>query len=333
MPPPPSTFRHDRTHFLLTLAVLMLAACSNAIDKSPTSGNEALGVAASVIIPGCDTPSGTAYLFKCWENQAVIEVATTSTSSQIRNAIQAGVSRWNSLLGEAPVGYRRSFSWAGTATTNADVVIEVHGSLNDDFCGKEGSGRIYLYQLGTVDCPSASSHYGDIATVIAHELTTVIGWKDGVEDYGVTGISDEYCVSTFRSAAPGPLSTTACYHDADRVLKLYRNGSVDLGTQQDYYGTKILGSSDVALSALTAEVGQSVGITAQYLTAGQHAQYSALVAYGPASYQASFSAPGKVHRSANAIVADSTGTVDVTLRPNSVPSGYAAAHQDGECDD
>ncbi len=279
----------------------------------------------ALLAPGCTTPSGTAYLFKCWTNQGVINVATIDTSSVIKGAIQDGVGKWNGLLNLAPTSYRRSFGWNDTVTATADVVFHVMGtSTVGPYCGREfGGSSVILYPLTDEHCPSGGSWYGDVATVVAHELSTVLGWRDDIETHGVAGISDQWCVSTWRSLTPGPLSTTACYHDVDGVLKLYRNGSVNLGTWNDYFGTKILASSDAALSASTVQVGQSVNITAQYLRAGPHAQYSAQVAYGPGAYQAIPSPSGKVHQSGNTIVADDTGTVTIQLRPGGPPSGYA----------
>lgn len=330
-PPLPARVRLILSSNLLVAAALVGcggpdAAPLTAATSIPEAPPEVTGVPPlSALLQTCFTPSGTGYLYKCWATQGVIEIATTSTESSIQDAIEAGINRWNTLLDQAPTAYRRRFSWINTATTAADVVIEVHGQDDDTFCGKEGNGRIHLFELGSTDCPTTNSWYGDIATVVAHELTTVIGWDDDVEGYGVSGISNQHCVSTFPSSTPGPLSSQACYHDTDGVMKLYRSssGTVDLGDWQDYFGTKILAQSDVGLAASTVDTGQRVAITAQFLTAGPHAQYSASVAYGPANYQATFSPSGKAHQSGSNIVADAEGTVQVTLKPQSTPSGYS----------
>ncbi|MDX2207332.1 MAG: hypothetical protein SFU57_06780 [Gemmatimonadales bacterium] len=233
------------------------------------------------------------------------------------------MNNWNALLGQAPTSYRRLFNWNDTTTAGADVIVEVHGSATDSYCGKENGGRIDLFRLGSSECPTTRSSFGDIATVLAHELVTVLGWVDGVELFGVAGVSDEFCVATFPGTKdPGPLSTQHCYHDADGIMQLYRFGDAVLGDPTNYWGTRILALSDVGLAASTVAMGSSVAITATNLTAGPFAQYSATVPFGPASYSSQFFPSTSASRTGNSVTGLVAGLVNVTLRPTSAPTGF-----------
>jgi hypothetical protein len=272
--------------------------------------------------PSCGN-SGTNYLRKCWASDVVIEVATSSSDATIQGLLAEGVTRWNVLLSAAPVSYRRTFSWNGTSTTGADAVVHVHGPASATFCGKVNPDTfvIDLFVLGTSDCLVNNSYTGNIATVLAHELSSVIGWAEGVENLGVAGVSDAYCVSTFQGdKSPGPLSTNVCYHDANGIMRLYRLGSVDLGSA--YWSTKILSQTDVNLAAATVDSGQTVAITANGLSAGPHAQYGDVVGYGPSSYSSTILPSGFATRVGNSIRGDQVGAVTVKLLPTNAPSGY-----------
>lgn len=277
---------------------------------------------ASLVGPGCENTS-TFYLKRCWPSQGLILVATVNTDDAVKNALLAGVDNWNTLLGQAPTSYRRLFNWNGTMTAGADVIVEVHGSATDSYCGKENGGRIDLFRLGSSECPTTNSSFGDIATVLAHELVTVLGWVDGVELFGVAGVTDEFCVATFPGDKdPGPLSTQHCYHDADGIMQLYRFGDAALGDPSTYWGTPILALSDVGLAASTVAVGSSVAITGTQLFTGPFSQVSAAVPYGPSNYSSQFFPSSSASRTGNSVTGLLAGLVNVTLRPTSVPAGF-----------
>lgn len=306
---------------------LMILGCAGGEAPSPTLADspvpEGLEIPVAMMTgPSCGI-SGTSYLRKCWATDVVIEVATSSTDATIQQHLEAGVNRWNTLLSAAPVSYRRVFSWNGTTTSGADAVVHVHGPVGATFCGNVNPSTfvIDLYVLGAAQCPVGLSFTGDIPTVLAHELASVIGWEDGVENLGIAGVSNEYCVSTFPDRfSPGPLSTNICYHDVNGVMRLYKLGSVDLGGA--YWSTKILSQTDVGLAAATVDSGQTVAITANGLSAGPHAQYGDVVGYGPSSYSSTILPSGFATRVGNSIRGDQVGAVTVKLLPTNAPSGY-----------
>ncbi len=253
----------------------------------------------------------------------MIRVATSSTNQNVREKLEIGVARWNSLLSVAPTGYRRVFSWIGTDTSAAHAIVHVHGQSGQTYCGKVDPSTfvINLYVLGTTDCPTNNSYHGSIETVLAHELSSVIGWAEGVENLGVAGVSNDYCVSTFMGdKSPGPLSTNMCYHDVNGVMRLYNLGTVNLG--EHYWSTVILSESDVGIANDTVAVGATTSITATYLATGQHSQASTSVSTGPSNFQALFSAPGIASRAGNSIQGESTGSVQIRFRPFSAPGGF-----------
>lgn len=312
----------------MAVIAIMTLGCAGAEVATPTLADPGVSAAEVPVIammtgPSCEN-SGTNYLRKCWANNVVIEVATSSSDPAVREQLVDGVNLWNSLLNDAPNSYRRSFIWSGTNTTGADAIVHVHGPATATFCGDVNPDTfvIDLFVLGTSNCMVTNSLHGDIATVLAHELSSVIGWAENVEDRGVAGVSDEFCVSTFPgNKIVGPLSTNMCYHDVNGIMRLYRFGTVELG--EDYWSTKILATTDVALAASAVDSGQSVSISAQWLSAGPHAQYTDFVAYGPGNYSTSFSPSGVASRIGNTIRGDAVGSVNITFRPGSMPNGYA----------
>lgn len=306
------------------LALLATASCTGPDSSLPSEAGppDSPLQLASLVGPSCENTS-TFYLKRCWPAQGLILVATVNSDPLVRARLEAGVNNWNALLGQAPTSYRRIFNWNGTTTAGADVIVEVHGGESGEYCGKENSGRIDLFPLGSSECPTTNSSFGDIATVLAHELVTVLGWVDGVELFGVAGVSDQFCVATFPGGKdPGPLSSELCYHDADGIMRLYRFGDATLGNPVTYWGTRILAITDVGLAGSTVEVGSSVAITAANLTAGPFAQYSATVPYGPASYSSQITPSTSASRSGNSITGLVAGTVNVTLRPTGAPAGF-----------
>lgn len=218
-----------------------------------------------------------------------------------------------------------NFAWVAD-TNAAEVIINAFGGLNDQYCGKERSdGKgINLYVLGTSECHVANSYHGAIPTIVAHELVTILGWKDGVEQYGVTGVSSQSCVSTFPSSTPGPLSTQICYHDVNGLAQLYRLGNVNLGTPSEYWGTKILAQSDVALASDSVVQGDSTVIQASLLTVGPpYAEYTASVGYGASSYAESFGTSGIASRSGNFIKGNAVGSVMLTFKATTASAGFS----------
>ncbi len=305
-------------HFLL-VAIFVLGCQSVTPSESDGPAARTPSRLSSQMAESCEDTS-TFYLKLCWPTTTVIKVSTSSTDYAHLDAIGAALSKWNELL--TKVNGVPRFSWAVNDTTDADIIVRIDGS-GTMYCGGQPAGEIVVRTLGSVDCPTASSYYGDITTVVAHELVTVLGWVDGVEQYGEAGVSD-HCMSTFRTPTPGLLNTAVCYHDVQGLLQLYREGDVSLGQPAHYWGTKILTYSDVALPIQAVELGDSVAFTAAYLSVGPHAQYTDVVPAGPSTYSAYISPTARAHRSPGTayLVGDQVGSADVTFRPTA-PNGYA----------
>jgi hypothetical protein len=227
----------------------------------------------------CPLQSGTDYLLRCWSPSQQITIGSTTNNPTFRSLLEDGVTKWQSRLADGLAIGTPQLQWDNSPTPPSGgwtITINLVGNPSGDaICGEESGGVITL--TSCVDGPTT----GTLDVVLAHELSSAMGWEDETVEQILTpgklfttpealGVSDR-CISVFPAGAfPKPLNTQVCNHDVDGIMRLYEPDnfpSVNLGSFADYWGVPILSQSDVSVSQASVAMGDSILINATLLFA------------------------------------------------------------------
>jgi hypothetical protein len=248
-----------------------------------------------------------------------------------------GVLKWQDRLADGLAIGTPQLLWDASSTppdSGWAITINVVGNPSGDaICGEEGGGVITL--ASCIDGPTT----GTLDVVLAHELSSAMGWEDETVEQLLTpgksfttpevlGVSDR-CVSVFPAGPfPKPLNTQVCNHDVDGIMRLYEPDnfpSVNLGSFAAYWGVPILSESNATVSASSVAIGDSIAINASLLFATEaDAGYFVSAPTSASAHQFVQPAPTRLERRGNYLaptVSATAGLAVFSLRP-SAPSGF-----------
>ncbi len=279
----------------------------------------------------CPLPSGTGYLLRCWTPGQQITIGSTSSDFAIRPLLAAGVAMWGIRLADGLTIGTPQLIWDPSLTPPGSgwtITINVVGNPEgSQICGTEGGGVITLSSCVDGDT------YGSLDVVLAHELSSAMGWEDTRVEQLLTpekefttfealGVSDR-CVSVWPFGDfPKPLNTLVCNHDVDGIMRLYEPDNfptVNLGSFADYWGVPILSQTDVWVSGTSVAKGDSIQIGASLLFATEaDAGYSVSAPSTASGHQFIPHAPVRLERRGNFLTPTASATAGpaaFALRP------------------